>query len=84
VAEEKKLSKAEVKRTIATSLAAAFGFVIALVWNQVVIGGLKVGGIDTSFETIDLVGWLVYVVTAILLTLFMVILIIVIGRWSSK
>ena len=84
MAEEKKLSKAEVKRTIATSLAAAFGFVIALVWNQVVIGGLKVGGIDTTFETIDLVGWLVYVVTAIALTIFMVILIIVLGRWSSK
>ena len=81
---EVKLSKAEVKRTISTSLAAAFGFVIALVWNQVVIGGLKVGGIDTTFEKIDLVGWLVYVVTAIALTIFMVILIIVIGRWSSK
>jgi hypothetical protein len=84
VAEEKRLSKAEVKRTIATSLAAAFGFVIALVWNQVVVGGLKVGGIDTTWETIDLVGWLIYVVTAIALTIFMVILIIVIGRWSSK
>ena len=82
--EEKKLSKAEVKRTIATSLAAAFGFVIALLWNSVVMGGLKVGGIDTTFDTIDLVGWLIYVVTAIALTLFMVILIIVVGRWSSK
>ena len=82
--EEKKLSKAEVKRTIATSFAAAFGFVIALVWNNVVTGGLKVGGIDTTFDTIDLVGWLVYVVTAVALTLFMVLLIIVIGRWSSK
>jgi len=82
--EEKKLSKAEVKRTIATSLAAAFGFVIALLWNSVVMGGLKVGGIDVTFDTIDLVGWLIYVVTAIALTLFMVILIIVVGRWSSK
>ena len=82
--EEKKLSKAEVKRTIATSLAAAFGFVIALLWNSVVMGGLKVGGIDTTFDTIDLVGWLIYVVTAIALTLFMVTLIIVVGRWSSK
>ena len=82
--EEKKLTKAEVKRTIATSLAAAFGFVIALVWNNVVTGGLKVGGIDATFETIDLVGWLIYVVTAIALTIFMVILIIMIGRWSSK
>jgi len=84
LADEKKLSKAEVKRTIATSLAAAFGFVIALLWNSVVMGGLKVGGIDTTFDTIDLVGWLIYVVTAIALTLFMVILIIVVGRWSSK
>ena len=84
MADEKKLSKAEVKRTIATSLAAAFGFVIALLWNSVVMGGLKVGGIDTTFDTIDLVGWLIYVVTAIALTLFMVILIIVVGRWSSK
>jgi len=73
-----------VKRTIATSLAAAFGFVIALLWNSVVMGGLKVGGIDVTFDTIDLVGWLIYVVTAIALTLFMVILIIVVGRWSSK
>ena len=82
--EEKKLSKAEVKRTIATSLAAAFGFVIALLWNSVVVGGLKVGGIDLTSETLDFLGWLVYVVTAIALTVFMVILIIVIGRWSSK
>lgn len=84
MADEKKLSKAEVKRTIATSLAAAFGFVIALVWNSVVMGGLKVGGIDTTFVDINLVGWLIYVVTAVVLTLFMVILIIVIGRWASK
>ena len=82
--EEKKLSKAEVKRTIATSLAAAFGFVIALLWNSVVVGGLKVGGIDLTSETLDFLGWLVYVVTAIALTVFMVILIIVVGRWSSK
>lgn len=78
------MSKAEVKRTIATSLAAAFGFVIALLWNSVVVGGLKVGGIDLTSETLDFLGWLVYVVTAIALTLFMVILIIVVGRWSSK
>ncbi len=84
MAEEKKLSKAEVKRTISTSLAAAFGFVIALLWNSVVMGGLKVGGIDVTFDTIDFVGWLIYVVTAIALTVFMVVLIILIGRWSSK
>lgn len=82
--EEKKLSRAEVRKTIAASLAAAFGFVIALLWNSVVMGGLKVAGIDTTFDTIDLGGWLGYVVTAVVLTIVMVVLIIVVGRWGSK
>ena len=84
LADEKKLSASEVRKTIAVSLAAAFGFVIALLWNQVVTGGLKVAGIDTTFETIDLMGWLGYVVTAVVITLLMIILIIVIGRWGNK
>ena len=84
MADEKKLSASEVRKTIAASLAAAFGFVIALLWNQVVTGGLKVAGIDTTFDTIDLGGWLIYMVTAVALTVVMVILIIVIGRWGSK
>jgi len=83
-AAEKKLSAAEVKKTIAVSLAAAFGFVIALLWNQVVTGGLKVAGVDTTFQTINFVGWIGYVVTAIVITLVMIVLIIVIGRWGNK
>ena len=84
LADEKKLSASEVRKTIAVSLAAAFGFVIALLWNQVVTGGLKVAGIDTTFETIDLMGWLGYVVTAVVITLLMIVLIILIGRWGNK
>lgn len=84
MADEKKLSKAEVKKTIAVSLAAAFGFVIALLWNNVVQGGLKVGGIDLAATDLNLVKWLVYVVTAVVLTVFMVVLIIVVGRWGNK
>jgi hypothetical protein len=84
LADEKKLSVAEVRKTISVSLAAAFGFVIALLWNQVVTGGLKVAGIDTTFQDIDLVGWLGYVVTAVVITVVMIILIIIIGRWGNK
>ena len=84
LADDKKLSASEVRKTVAVSLAAAFGFVIALLWNQVVTGGLKVAGIDTTFETIDLMGWLGYVVTAVVITLLMIVLIIVIGRWGNK
>lgn len=84
MADEKKLSASEVKKTIAASLAAAFGFVIALLWNNVVTGGLKVAGVDTTFVDIDLMGWLGYVVTAVVITIVMILLIIVIGRWGNK
>lgn len=84
MADEKKLTASEVRKTIAVSLATAFGFVIALLWNSVVMGGLKVGGIDTTFTDIDLGGWLGYLVTAVVLTVVMVVLIIVVGRWGSK
>jgi len=84
MAEERKLSAAEVRRTIATSLAAAFGFVIALLWNNVVQGGLKVAGVDTTFQNISLVGWIGYLATALIITLVMIVFIVVIGRWGSK
>lgn len=84
MAEEKKLSAREVKLTISTALAAAFGFVIALLWKDVVTGGLKVAGIDMTFEDIDLGGWLIYMVLAVVLTVAMVVLIIVVSRWGSK
>ncbi|HEX9341763.1 MAG TPA: DUF5654 family protein [Thermoplasmata archaeon] len=84
MAEERKVSMSEVRKTISTSLAAAFGFVIALLWNNVVTGGLKVAGVDTTFQTITPIGWVGYLVTALVLTLVMIGLIIVIGRWGSK
>jgi len=83
MAQEKQLSRVEIRKTIATSLGAAFGFVIALVWNNVVQGGLKVAGVNLDL-TPDLFGWLSYLVTAIVLTVAMIVLIIVIGRWGSK
>jgi hypothetical protein len=83
-AEEKKLSVSEVRRTISTSLGTAFGFVIGLLWNSVVMGGLKVGGIDTTFQDISMGGWIGYLITAVVLTVVLVVLIIVISRWGSK
>jgi heme/copper-type cytochrome/quinol oxidase subunit 2 len=83
MAEERKLSVAEVRSTISTSLAAAFGFVIALLWNQVVQGGLSAAGVSTTAPK-DWAGWAYFVVTALILTLVMIVLIIVISRWGSK
>jgi len=84
MSEQKQLTRGEVRKTIATALAAAFGFVIALLWKEVVTGGLVVAGINTSLDEIDLGGWLVYLVTAVLLTVFMVLMIIIVSRWGSK
>ena len=84
MADEKKLSASEVRKTIATSLAAAFGFVIALLWNNVVTAGLKVAGVDVNLTDFTLGNWLVLVVTGVVITVVMIVLIIVIGRWGSK
>jgi len=84
MAEERKVSMSEVRKTISTSLAAAFGFVIALLWNNVVTGGLKVAGVDATFANITPLGWASYLVTALVLTIVLIVLIIVIGRWGSK
>lgn len=82
--EERRLSVSEVRKTISTSLAAAFGFVIALLWNNVVQGGLKVAGVDTTFQNISLVGWAGYLATALIITLVMIVFIVLIGRWGSR
>ncbi len=84
MADEKKLSASEVRKTIATSLAAAFGFVIALLWNNVVTAGLKVAGVDVNITDFTLGNWLVLMVTGVIITVVMIVLIIVIGRWGSK
>ncbi len=85
MAEERKISVAEVRKTISTSLAAAFGFVIALLWNTVVTSGLKAAGVDVSGAgAITLTGWASYLVLAIVLTVVMILFIIVIGRWGTK
>ena len=84
MADEKKLSVSEVRKTIAVSLAAAFGFVIALLWNEVVKSGITLAGVDLAVGEITLMGWLGYVVAAVVITVVMIILIIVIGRWGNK
>ena len=80
--EERRLSIAEVRRTISTSLAAAFGFVIALLWSNVVMGGISTAGINLQ-PTGGWGGWAVLAVTAVVLTVVMIVLIIVISRWGS-
>jgi hypothetical protein len=81
-AQKKQLSKSEIRKTIATSLATAFGFVIALLWTNVVLGGIAVAGIQLTVKP-DLSQWGIFVGISVVLTLVMVTLIIVVSRWGS-
>jgi len=86
MAETKQLSMAEVRKTIATSLGAAFGFIIALMWNSVVLGGLATANIQLTAQNSvgNWGGWTYGLITAVILTVVMIVLIIVVGRWGSK
>ena len=35
----------EIKSTIAVAIAAAFGFIIALIWKDIIVGAMKLGGL---------------------------------------
>ena len=83
MAEERKLSVTEVRKSIATSLGSAFGFVIALVWSNVVLGGVALSGAPMTAPK-DLTGLVIGIIVALVLTIVMIVLIIVIGRWGSK
>ncbi len=83
MADERKLSVAEVRKTIATSLGAAFGFVIALVWSNLVLGGLQLAKAPLD-KPANATQFVIGIVTALGITIVMIILIIVIGRWGNK
>ena len=82
--DEKKLTMGEIRRTIATALGVAFGLVIGLLWNNVVLAGLKVLKIDINAATFTATNWAWLVVTAIVITVVMVIMIIIVSRWGNK
>ena len=73
----------EVKLNIATAIAAAFGFVIALLWRDIIIGYLKLGGLwqDGGFE--NLTGGIIATVVAIVVTLVCILGILYISKWGG-
>jgi len=81
--EERKLSVGEVRKTIASSMATAFGLVIALLWSNVVLNGLANAGIQLQPTQTNWGGWAVFAVIAGVLTLVMILLIIVVSRWGT-
>ncbi len=73
----------EVKINIATAIAAAFGFVIALLWRDVIIGLLKLGGLWQEGGFSDLTGAIIAIVVAVIITVVCVFGIMYISKWGG-
>ena len=73
----------EVKLNIATAVAAAFGFVIALLWRDIIIGLLKLGGLWQDGGFSDVTGAGISIVVAIIITIICVFGIMYISKWGG-
>jgi undecaprenyl pyrophosphate phosphatase UppP len=73
----------EVKLNIATAIAAAFGFVIALLWRDIIIGLLKLGGLWREGGFGDWTGAIIGIVVAIVITLVCIFGIMYISKWGG-
>jgi len=79
---KKMVGLGEVKSTIATAIAAAFGFVIALVWKDIIVGLFSWGGLTISAIT-SATGAIVSTVTGVVITVVCIFGILYISKWGG-
>ena len=72
----------EVKINIATAIAAAFGFVIALIWKEIIVGLFALAGLTINDIT-SLTGAAVAIVAGIIITIVCVFGIMYITKWGG-
>jgi len=77
------LKMKDIKINVATAIAAAFGFVIALLWRDVIIGILKYYELwrDGGFN--DETGMIVGIVVVLIITILCVLGIMFISKWGG-
>ena len=73
----------EVKSAIAVAIAAAFGFIIALIWKDIIIGIMKVADLWQDGGPKDWNGVGIAVAVGILITVVSVIGILLISKWGG-
>jgi cytochrome c oxidase subunit IV len=72
----------EVKSTIGVAIAGAFGFIIALIWRDIIIGLMNMAGLSvSSFENSTEAA--IAIVVAIIITLICVFGILYITKWGG-
>jgi len=72
----------EIKSTIAVAIAAAFGFIIALIWKDVIVGLVSLTGLSVTAPT-DPISGVIATVTALIITVICVLGIIYISKWGG-
>ena len=73
----------EVKSTIAIAIAGAFGFIIALLWKDVIIGLMKLAGWWQEGGFQDSTAAIIGIVVVIFITLIAVLGILYITKWGG-
>lgn len=73
----------EVKSTIAIAIAGAFGFIIALIWKDIIIGAMKLAGLWQEGGFSDTTALIIGVVVAIIITIVAVLGILFITKWGG-
>ena len=77
-----KISKGEIRRTTAAAIGAAFGFIIALVWKDIIVGLFNLAGlVVTTIE--DTMDGVIAIIAGIIITIVCVIGIVYISRWGG-
>jgi hypothetical protein len=77
------VSLKDVKINIATAIAAAFGFVIALLWKDVIVGLLKLTPFWSEEGFTDPTGAVVSIVLVLIVTIICVVGIMYISKWGG-
>jgi hypothetical protein len=73
----------EIKTAIAVAIAAAFGFIIALIWKDIIIGAMKLAGLWQEGGFADFNALIIGIVVAVIITVVAVLGIVVISKWGG-
>ena len=72
----------EVKITMATAIAAAFGFIIALIWKEIIVGLFALAGLTIN-DIADIGSAGIAIVSGIIITIICVFGIVYISKWGG-
>ena len=70
------------KINIATAIAAAFGFIIALIWKEIIVGLFALAGLTIN-DIVDATGAIIAIISGIIITLVCVFGIMYISKWGG-